>query len=174
MLIFTGFRLAHPREFMHVYQIGREQLVVFVSTIIGVLATDLLVGIFIGIAVKLLIHYMNGVPLMSLFRPFLNVEQADEHTYRIKVSQSAVFSNWLMFRSQIYNHGLLIDKNIILDFAETKLVDHTVMEKLLDMQRDFEAKGLKLEIMGLEHHISLSGHPASARLRGAEPVKGQH
>lgn len=73
-LVFTGFRLAHPREFAHVYYLGREQLVVFVATIIGVLATDLLVGIFIGIGVKLLIHFINGVPITSLFRPFLNIE----------------------------------------------------------------------------------------------------
>ena len=45
MLVFTGFRLASPQEFMHMYKIGREQLIIFVSTIVGVLATDLLVGI---------------------------------------------------------------------------------------------------------------------------------
>jgi len=36
MLVYTGFRLAHPREFLHVYKIGREQLVVFVGTILAV------------------------------------------------------------------------------------------------------------------------------------------
>jgi MFS superfamily sulfate permease-like transporter len=71
MLIFTGSRLAHLREFMHVLHVGREQLIVFVSTIVGVLATDLLVGIFIGISVKLVIHFMNGMPLRSIFFPFL-------------------------------------------------------------------------------------------------------
>ena len=60
MLVYTGFRLASPREFAHVYQIGREQLVIFVATIVGVLATDLLIGIAIGIAVKALIHLLHG------------------------------------------------------------------------------------------------------------------
>ncbi|MDX1944694.1 MAG: SulP family inorganic anion transporter, partial [Pirellulaceae bacterium] len=32
MLVYTGFRLAHPREFLLVYRIGREQLVVYVGT----------------------------------------------------------------------------------------------------------------------------------------------
>ena len=53
MLIYTGYRLAHPSEFAHAWQIGPEQMVVFVATIIGVLATDLLIGIFIGIGVEL-------------------------------------------------------------------------------------------------------------------------
>jgi MFS superfamily sulfate permease-like transporter len=52
MLVYTGFRLAHPSEFMHAYKIGREQLVIFVVTLVCVLATDLLIGIAIGIAVK--------------------------------------------------------------------------------------------------------------------------
>ena len=167
MLIFTGFRLAHPREFMHVFHIGREQLVVFVSTIVGILATDLLIGIFIGIGVKLLIHFINGVPITSIFKPFLTIEPKDENTYLIKAERSAVFSNWIMLRKQIYNYGLLQDKNLVIDMSETQLVDHTVMEKLHDLERDFEAKGLKLTVVGLDQHIALSEHPLSARRRGA-------
>jgi MFS superfamily sulfate permease-like transporter len=174
MLIFTGFRLAHPREFMHVYHLGREQLVVFVATILGVLATDLLQGICIGIAVKLLIHFINGVPVRSLFKPFLTIEQHDPNTYLIRASQSAVFSNWLLFRKQIYTYGFLQDKNIIVDLSETRLVDHTVMEKLQEVKRDFEGKGLSLEIRGLDKHVSVSGHPNAARIRPTSELASHH
>jgi MFS superfamily sulfate permease-like transporter len=50
MLVYTGYRLAHPLEFFHVYKIGREQLVIFVVTLVAVLATDLLIGIGIWVA----------------------------------------------------------------------------------------------------------------------------
>ncbi|MFO0901726.1 MAG: SulP family inorganic anion transporter [Pirellulales bacterium] len=168
MLIFTGFRLAHPREFLHVLHIGREQLIVFVSTIVGVLATDLLIGIFIGMSVKVLIHFMHGVPLLSLFRPFLTIDAVDERTYRIAASKSAVFSNWLLFRRQICTYGLVEHKNIIVDLSDTQLVDHTVMEKLHELQDDFAAQELSLEIVGLESHMSISSHPNSARVRGLQ------
>ncbi len=166
MLIFTGSRLAHLREFMHVLHIGREQLIVFVATIAGVLATDLLIGMFIGIGVKLLIHYINGVPLMSIFYPFLSVEQIDEKTYLIKASKSAVFSNWLLLRRQICSYGILDNKNIVIDFSESEVVDHSVMENLHELATDFASHGLQLRIVGLESHISLSAHPESARVRG--------
>src|SRR5690606_22684804 len=35
MLVYTGYRLAHPSEFIHVYKIGREQLVIFVTTLVA-------------------------------------------------------------------------------------------------------------------------------------------
>ncbi len=73
MLIYTGFRLTHPSEFINTYRVGREQLVIFVATLVGVLATDLLVGIGIGIGVKILIHVINGVPVTSLFKPYLDI-----------------------------------------------------------------------------------------------------
>jgi MFS superfamily sulfate permease-like transporter len=165
MLIYTGFRLAHPREFVGVYKVGREQFIIFVGTIIGVLATDLLIGIAIGIGLKILIHLVNGVPLRSLFRPYVAVVQQDEKTARLVVSHSAVFSNWLMIRPRIVDAGLVKWKNVVVDLSSTCYVDHTVMEKLHELEQDFRHEGLHLQVVGLENHRSLSGHPHSARKR---------
>lgn len=165
MLIFTGFRLAHPREFVHVLHIGKEQLVVFVATLVGVLATDLLIGVLIGIAVKAMIHLANGVPILSLFKPYLDVEMQDEQTALVVARHSAVFSNWISFRRQLAQLGLVEQKNVILDLSQTRLVDHSVMEKLHELQGDFADCGVELKIVGLEEHRSLANHPFSARKR---------
>ena len=167
MLVYTGFRLAHPREFLHVYKIGREQLVVFVGTIVAVLATDLLIGIFIGIGIELLIEFINGVPLLSLIMPQTEVRQIDERTWLICPRNSAVFTNWLMIRNKIERYGLAQNMNIVVDLSQTRMVDHTVMEKLHQLEREFAERGIALAIVGLDEHVSLSVHPAAARLRGA-------
>lgn len=163
MLVYTGYRLAHPTEFVNVYRIGREQLVIFVTTLIAVLATDLLIGIGIGILVKVVIHLMNGVPLRSLLKPYLEIEQHDEQTCLIRAHQSAVFSNWIPFRRQLEGLGLVQHQNVILDLSNTKLVDHSVMEKLHEMQSDFEQQGLALTIIGLESHVPVAEHSLAAR-----------
>jgi MFS superfamily sulfate permease-like transporter len=165
MLVYTGFRLAHPREFLHVYRIGREQLVVFAGTILAVLATDLLIGIFIGIGIKLLIQFINGVPLRSILFP-AEVRQLDERTWLICPRHAAVFFNWIPIRSKIERYGLAKNMNVIVDLSNTQMVDHTVMERLHEMEREFTAQGIALAIVGLEDHITLSAHPAAARLRG--------
>ena len=69
MLVYTGFRLAHPTEFVNVFRIGREQLAIFVTTIIMVLWTDLLIGVAAGIALKMMFHIADGLPPRSLFKP---------------------------------------------------------------------------------------------------------
>lgn len=170
MLVYTGFRLAHPREFVHVFRIGPEQLIIYVSTIIAVLATDLLKGIAIGIAVKFAIHLINGVPIHSLFRPYLDIEHCEGNTCRISARHSAVFSNWIPFRRQIENLGLVQENNVILDLSKTKIVDHSVMEKLHELGRDFEQRDLSLTVVGLEDHKTLSNHPYSARKKGQATI----
>ena len=171
MLVYTGYRLAHPTEFVHVYRIGREQLAIFVTTLLAVLATDLLVGIAIGIVLKMIIHVANGVPLSSLFVPFVDVQEVDDDTSLIVAHQSAVFSNWIPFRRQIEQIGLVQRRNLIVDVSNANLVDHSVMEKLEEMQRDFERDGLTFEVRGLESLQPFTDNAHSTRKRGLATVR---
>ena len=164
--MYTGARLASPREFQNVFRIGKEQFVIFVSTLVGVLATDLLIGVGIGIVVKLAIHVLNGVPFRSMFKPYLVVESQADGTSVIRAKDSAVFSNWIPFKRQIEQLGLAQHSNLVVDLSETKLVDHSVMEKLHELQEEFEQEGLTLELTGLDSHRKFSEHEASARRRG--------
>ncbi len=163
MLVFTGFRLASPSEFMSVYRVGKEQLVIFVTTIIAVLATDLLIGIGIGIATKFAIHYLNGVPLRSLFFTHLEITEGSDGEVEVHVAQSAVFSNWIAFRRQIVSTSLAKGKDCKLDFANTHLVDHSTMEKLHELEDEFHRAGVTLTVTGLEGHQPLSDHPMATR-----------
>jgi MFS superfamily sulfate permease-like transporter len=160
MLVFTGFRLASPKEFVHMYQIGREQLIVFVSTVIGVLATDLLVGIGIGILVKAIIHVINGAPIGSLFKPSMKVENEGDDSATIKVDNSAIFSTWIALKNRI---GRPSTKKVIVDLSGTKLVDHTVMANLEALEREFAESDRVLLVTGLDGHSRLSEHPLAAR-----------
>jgi len=163
MLVYTGCRLASPREFINIYRIGREQLVIFTATLAGVLLTDLLVGVLIGVAVKLFIHLANGLPIRTMFKPFVEICTLDESTVQIDARGSAVFTNWLPFRRQIRQAGFENGSNVVVNLEGTKLVDHSVMEGLEELQQEFDRAGLRLEVIGLEGHQPLSGHPHATR-----------
>jgi MFS superfamily sulfate permease-like transporter len=163
MLVFTGFRLAHPREFVHMYKIGIEQFIVFVTTIIAIVCTDLLVGAIIGMVLELVINVFSGLPITSIFSCSPDVRQQNENTFLIVPHKAAVFSNWLGLRAKIEEYGLKQKKNLVIDLSDTQLVDHTVMEKLHEMERDFRNNNLTMEIVGLDKHTPVSSHPAAAR-----------
>ena len=171
MLVYTGSRLAHPNEFIHVYRIGKEQLAIFLTTLVIVLVEDLLVGVAAGIILKMIIHVANGVPLKSLFKPYLEVEEVSADTTMIIAKQSAVFSNWIPFRRQIEEIGLVQRRNLIIDVSNTKLVDSSVMEKLEEMERNFEQEGLKFEVRGLDSLQPFSENAHATRKRGLARVR---
>ncbi len=167
MLVFTGFRLASPREFVHMYRVGREQLIIFVSTIVGVLATDLLMGIAIGIAVKAVIHLVNGAPVRSLFRLGVDVRRDDESRALVRVKDAAVFSTWIGLKKHL--EAVKDQSPVVLDLSETALIDHTVMEKLHEMEKEFQEQGATLVIKGLDQHRKVSSYPTAAHIRRRWP-----
>lgn len=171
MLVYTGTRLAHPNEFRNVYRIGKEQLLLFVVTLVVVLATDLLIGVAAGIALKMILHLANGVPLRSFFKAYIEVEDVDDKTSLIIAKESAVFSNWIPFKRQIEDIGLVQKRNVIIDLSGATLIDASVMEKLEEVSRDFEHEGLKLELRGLDELRAFSASAHSARKRGLSPVR---
>ena len=162
MLVYTGCRLASPAEFKHQYEIGREQLVVFVATIIAVLETDLLSGIAIGIVVKIVIHLINGASVGSLLRLRADVRSEGGGT-TVAVRRAAVFSTWIGLKKRL--EALKTSGPVAVDLSDTRLVDHTVMQRLREMEQEFSEDGAKLEIRGLDNHKALSEYPSAARVR---------
>jgi MFS superfamily sulfate permease-like transporter len=161
LLVFTGFRLASPKEFAKTMEIGLDNFVLFIVTIIGILATDLLIGVLIGIAVKLLIHIARGVKLSNLFTMAYHVKQTDENTYHVAISGAAVFSNFMGLKSMLSN--LPEHKTIFFDLSEANLIDHTVMEFIHEFSHDYAHSGGTCEVVGLDEHEPYSDHPLAAR-----------
>ena len=142
LLIITGYRLASPHEFVSIYREGIDQLIIFVSTILGVLATDLLKGLAIGIAVKIIIHFIRGG---SIFALNAKIIPERDKSITIFLRGSIIFSSWIPLQKHLqrfYNDG----KQVTLDTSETKLVDRRIMSKIEEWQKKFNEKGLNLTI----------------------------
>ncbi|TDL99921.1 MAG: sulfate transporter [Flavobacteriaceae bacterium] len=160
MLITVGIKLAHPKEFIHTFKIGKEQLAIFLVTIFFTLYEDLLIGIAAGILLKILIHLYNGTPASSLFKAPTEVS-FNGNKYLVEISQSAVFTNYLGIKSKL--DAIPAGSSVTIDLKGTKLVDHSVMENLENFKKDFEEDGGTVTIIGLENHHPLSSHPLAGR-----------
>jgi len=161
LLVFTGFRLASPQSFAKVMGIGKEQLFMFVVTIVGVLATDLLIGVAIGIATKFAIHMLRGVRPNNLFKIHFVIERKDTETFVVSIVGAAIFSNFMPLKTALAN--LETGKTIIFQMNNAYLLDHTVMEFIHDFQHNYESQGGKCIFLGLEYHDTYSRHPLAVR-----------
>lgn len=162
MLIGVGIKLAHPKEFMHMLHIGKDQLFIFITTIIFTLFIDLLAGILAGMLIQIFIHIASGIPISALFKTPVRVSFAD-NLYLVEVEKAAVFTNFLGIKSKL--DAIPHNMQITIDLSYTKLVDHSVMDGLHLFQNNYESSGGKVTIIGLDRHKSSSGHRLSSRVK---------
>ncbi|MFY8053164.1 MAG: SulP family inorganic anion transporter, partial [Armatimonadaceae bacterium] len=157
ILIFTGTRLAHVNAIKHALCIGREQLAVFVVTMVVTLLTDLLIGVAAGLVLDVIIHCANGAPFGSLFKSIVEEELNDDEVTLI-VHGAGVFTNYIglakAVRESASNH-----RRVVIDFSEACVVDHTVLSKLEALRTSLP--NTELVVGGLEDHRS-STHAATS------------
>lgn len=142
LLVITGYRLASPHEFMSIYREGKDQFIVFVSTILGVLATDLLKGLAIGIGVRIVIHFIRGG---SIFRLNAKIIPERDQSVTIFLRGSIIFSSWIPLRQDL-QRLLKKGKRVTLDITEAKLVDRRVMSRVDEWTKKFKENGLELSV----------------------------
>lgn len=160
MLVSVGIKLAHPKEFIHIFQIGKGQLAIFLVTTFFTLYEDLLIGIAAGMLVKILIHIVNGAPISSFFKSNVTVSFHDDQ-YLVEVNKAAVFTNYMGLKAKL--DAIPQGMHVTMDFSNTHLVDHSVMENLHHFEADYHAAGGTFTIIGFDEHILLSKHKLAAR-----------
>ena len=163
LLVFTGFKLAAPKEFMKTLEIGYEQLIVFITTIIAVLATDLLVGVAIGMVAEFLVHVLRSVHWDEVLKLYHEVEETEPGVYHVRIDGAAFFANFLSLKSELAS--LPDGRKLIFDLSEAETIDHTVMEFIHHYCEDYQRRGGSCETRGLHLHKAMSRHPLAARRR---------
>jgi carbonic anhydrase len=136
VLIMVGYKLSKISLFKSMYQLGWEQFIPFAITIIGVLLTDLLKGIGIGLAIS--IFYI-------LRKNYKNNFKKEEYNNEIKVtlSEEVTFLN----KSGIIEILESVPKNskLIIDGSYCKSIDYDVIELLSEFQ-DFGSKNKNIQL----------------------------
>lgn len=161
LLIYIGYKLANPSEFKYMKQLGSDQLIIYIVTIITTLMTDLLIGVGMGIIIKLLINFMDGAKLNYLFKLDYLVED-DDYKITIKVRSAALFTNWNYFNKCL---PLLTDeKKIVIDFSQAEIIDHTFLRSIKILQDDYNRSHDKMSLIFSEKHKSKSSHPLSKKI----------
>jgi MFS superfamily sulfate permease-like transporter len=158
MLIGVGWKLAHPKEFGHMFKIGPDQLVVFLVTIITTLLSDLLIGIAMGIIAELILHLFRGVGFKNLFKVIYKVDKSVIH-----VEGALVFTNFLKIQSELKKFDF--SQQIHLDVTKCHFIDHNSIESIHHLQENFNLNNGMLNVIGLQNFKNVHGsnHHAATR-----------
>ena len=165
LLIYAGYRLASPATFRRAWDVGSEQLGLFVLTLVAVLATDILTGVAIALAAKLLLsRWLGGrqVTLGGLFRLSYGIDREPGGPTRIHIDGPAVFSNFLPLKNAL--NGLPAGERVVIDVSRVQLIDHTVMDFIERFRESHVAAGGDCTIIGLESLSARSEHPLATRV----------
>lgn len=161
MLVYTGTRLASPREFGHAWKIGPDQVLLFTTTLVVTLATDLLVGVAAGLLLELAIHSIRGAHPGTLVNTTVDRIRTGSEL-RLKLRGAAAFPSLLKVRRELADLDGDV-RRIVIDLADVRLVDHTFLSRIEAMGA--ELSFAKLEIEGLDGMRAASDHPHATRRR---------
>lgn len=145
ILFVVGYKLAKPSLFKQAYKQGWEQFVPFIATIIGILFTDLLKGIGIGMAVAIFYILRNNYK-----NPFYSIknEGQETHEHLIVLSEEVSFLN----KGRILQ---MLDKipansKVIIDGTKSKSIHYDVIEIIQNFQIHAQTIGITVEVKGIK------------------------
>ena len=165
ILVYTGYKLASPVIVREIFTIGKEQLIIFFSTLLVTLKVGLISGIVAGLIATFIIHVVVtksvGLFIKNILKPNVLMYKEEDGSYFISVKH---FCSFLNFNTLKTNLEAIPEKNdVIIDFSLCGFVDHSVMENVDEYQELFHKKGGNIEVIGLDVLGTKSKHPFALR-----------
>jgi MFS superfamily sulfate permease-like transporter len=140
-ILFTvGYKLAKPSIIRAIYAQGPQQFAPFVVTVVGILATDLLIGIGLGMTVAFFIILLNNYN-----NPFF-VDRDPTTAVRIELSEDVSFLN----RAAVVRALAAIPAGakVVIDASRSMNVDHDVYEIVKEFEQRAAVEGIDLTLVG--------------------------
>ncbi len=147
ILLVVGYKLAKPALFKKMYQDGLGQFIPFTVTVAGIVFTDLLTGIALGMAVAIFIILKNNfrVPFKLLKE---NLE--GQHNIRIVLSEDVTFLNKASILKAL--EQIPDGTSVEIDASLTKFIHFDVVEIIENFLVSAESRKIKVGIVDLYDH----------------------
>jgi len=151
VLFMVGYKLAKPEVFSVMYKKGLSQFVPFIATVLGIIFTDLLLGIGFGMAVAIMHILWNNYKTPYHFDPSAYVKG---EPVRIHLSEEVTFLNK---GSILHTLNMLPNEaHVILDLSKNKYVHPDVIEIIEDFTENAKTRNIVVELVGELKEINVN------------------
>ncbi|MEM9381207.1 MAG: SulP family inorganic anion transporter [Planctomycetota bacterium] len=146
ILFVVGYKLAKPALFREMYALGMPQFVPFLATILGIVFTDLLTGIGLGMAVALFVilrhHYLNS--------HFLHIREQESsgqpHQVTMELAEEVTFLNKGALIKQLAS---IANGSVVrIDATNTVRIDHDILEIISDFEASAPGRNITVHKIG--------------------------
>jgi MFS superfamily sulfate permease-like transporter len=143
ILLVVGFKLAKPKLFKSMYALGWKQFVPFMVTVVGIIFTDLLVGIGLGLLVGIIVILIKSYQNSHFLHK--EGEDVDDGKVKMTLAEEVTFFNKGAILKEL--DRLPSDSMLELDVTQTKYLDHDVIEILDDFIHKAEERNITIKLI---------------------------
>lgn len=154
ILLMVGYKLSRISLYKEMYRLGWDQFIPFIVTIVAILATDLLKGILIGMAVA--IFYILRKNYRHAYH-YKKEKHGDQDVITLKLSEEVTFLNKASI--QLSLEDLPKNSRVVIDGSNSVAIDHDVLEiieefkKMAAPQRNIDVETIAVpDVRVTTHH----------------------
>ncbi|MBX2899277.1 MAG: SulP family inorganic anion transporter [Cyclobacteriaceae bacterium] len=140
ILLVTGYKLTKPSAFKEMFKKGYAQFLPFVVTVLAVVFTNLLKGVFIGLVVALFFilktNFQKAIILVS-----------DNGKYLLRFTKDVSFLHKAALRESLTK--IPNDSQVIIDGSQAAFIDADIRETIGDYLVLARAKNISVELQGI-------------------------
>ncbi|MCA9063068.1 MAG: bifunctional SulP family inorganic anion transporter/carbonic anhydrase, partial [Planctomycetaceae bacterium] len=151
ILIVTGLKLASPGIFYRMWSAGRYQFLPFITTVVAIVFTDLLIGVGIGLGVSLLFilnsnlrHPIRRIVETHVGGDVLHVDLPAQVSFLNRAALDRIFE------------ALAPGSHILLDASESDYIDPDILYLIRDLKDNRgPARGIQVSLRGFRKKYEL-------------------
>lgn len=146
VLLMVGYKLAKPATIEHFWEKGKYQFIPFIATMIGVVFTDLLKGVTLGIVISIVFVLKGNLKRAYSFR---KEAYEDGDVIHIDLAQEVSFLNKAAIKSTLSE--IPENSKVIINAHDTVYIAHDI----LDLIREFKTtratdENIKVKLKGFK------------------------
>jgi MFS superfamily sulfate permease-like transporter len=142
ILLMVGYKLAKPVLFKQMYKLGWEQFIPFMATVVGILLTDLLKGITIGLLFGIFYTLRHSYRNSHYMKETVTTEEGNE-VHCLVLAEEVSFFNKASVIKEL--EEIPANSKVIIDCTNSKSIAYDVVELIRDFRSNAKTRNITVE-----------------------------
>jgi MFS superfamily sulfate permease-like transporter len=142
ILLMVGYKLAKPSLFIQTYKLGKGQFITFLTTVLGVVFTDLLTGIGLGLVIGIVIILKNSYKNSH----FMHIQKGDEGKKKMSMTlaEEVTFINKGAILKEL--NAVPDGTHLTIDASESTSIDYDVIEIIEAFRKSAAERNISVDL----------------------------